>query len=541
MKKGMILGISLLFFAALWCFLAMWEQNRVMGVPAVTEAEAEELAGEREPFPQEAGAQLEINGVRAAYVGAEERYYIPKNLKEDYWKGTLGASASGLPVSVVWIRDGAFRNMEEAVSGGHEFRCLIYSDTEYAYVSVLFTGMLVMSIDGEMGQPGTRVAVFDPVLSMNGGYQTEETLAYYNIRGNASKRFEKLGYRLEFFYDDGSEGRDLSLLGMRSDNDWQLKAMYSDRSKLRDKLSIELWNEIASLTETQADDGCRMEYLELIINGEYAGLYGLVEPTDYKSLGLDKGSDLIYKVAADEWPDDAMFDESEAAQSFSCGGVNIRQAGKTYYDGIWEPFRTFWNSGYEMASQEDLGTLYGCIDRRNFIEYHLYYNAIAGMDNRFKNIIYSTVMGGDGSFVIRRIPWDQNYSWGDDFETGEDKSLKNIRYNPELARRWLNEEVFRNMMEYDAELSSDMLEVWKSWRASFLKEEIWIAYAREQMDYLISSGAFARDSARWPDSGNVEGTEEIEAFINTRFSWLDGYLEELAAGQPQETGRAINN
>ena len=48
------------------------------------------------------------------------------------------------------------------------------------------------------------------------------------------------------------------------------------------------------------------------------------------------------------------------------------------------------------------------------------------------------------------------------------------------------------------------------------------------MDYLTSSGAFARDSRRWPDSENVEGTEEIEEFINTRFSWLDGYLEELA-------------
>ena len=148
------------------------------------------------------------------------------------------------------------------------------------------------------------MAQFDPVLRYRGGYQTEESLAYYKIRGNASKRFEKLGYRLELFYDDGSEGRDLSFLGMRSDNDWQLKAMYSDRSKLRDKLSIDLWNQIAEQTSTPADDGCHMEYLELLINGEYQGLYGLVEPTDYKSLQLDKERDLIYKVASDEWPED---------------------------------------------------------------------------------------------------------------------------------------------------------------------------------------------------------------------------------------------
>ena len=96
-----------------------------------------------------------------------------------------------------------------------------------------------------------------------------------------------------------------------------------------------------------------------------------------------------------------------------------------------------------------LETLYSCIDRQNFIDFDLYYNAIAGMDNRFKNIIYSTVMNEDGTYTIRRIPWDQNYSWGDDFEQGEDKDIKNIRFNPELKTKWLNEDVFRNMQALD--------------------------------------------------------------------------------------------
>ena len=56
------------------------------------------------------------------------------------------------------------------------------------------------------------------------------------------------------------------------------------------------------------------------------------------------------------------------------------------------------------------------------------------MDNRFKNIIYSTTVEADGTYTIRRIPWDQNYSWGDDFEQGEEKDIKNIRYNPRLAK-----------------------------------------------------------------------------------------------------------
>lgn len=527
MKKKITLSMSLLAACLLFFFFAYDQKTQVMDAPVISEKKAAGIQEERSPFGEETSAVLQIGGVTAAYEKNEERYYIPRNTAQDYWKGSVTAAVDGVPASVAWIADDAFSDISQAIADGHEFRCLIYSASGYKIVSVLFTGLPVMRIDGKMGEQGTRIAVFDPILSARGGYQAEESLAYYNIRGNASKRFEKIGYRVELFYDDGSAGKDLSLLGMRSDNDWQLKAMYSDRSKLRDKLSIELWNQIAALTETKADEGCKMEYLELIVNGEYLGLYGLVEPTDYKSLELDKTKDLIYKVASDEWPDDSLFDASEAEQSFSCAGVNIRQAGKNFYAGIWEPFRTFWNSGYEMESEEDLKTLYSCIDRQNFIDYDLYYNVIAGMDNRFKNIIYSTVMNADGTYIIRRIPWDQNYSWGDDFEEGEDKDIKNIRYNTELAQKWLNEEVFRNMQAYDGELPGDMYRTWKNWRQSFLTEDYWKACAREQMEYLVNSGAFSRDTQRWPDSENVQGTEEIEQFIDTRFAWLDKYLEEL--------------
>ncbi len=529
MKKTIMLGISLLASLFFGVYLLFLKPPQVMEARVFSDEEVSGLTADRICFPAEMSVDLLIDGVKAPYEETEKRYYIPRNLEEDRWKGQISATVDGHPASVVWKDDEAFENIGDAVAGGHVFECIIYNDTGYKRVSVLFTGLPVMCIDGNMGENGSKVTVFDPVKSLRKDYQTEESFAYYNIRGNASKRFEKLGYRLELLEDDGSEGRKLSLLGMRIDNDWQLKAMYSDRSKLRDKLSIDLWNQIAERTGSRTDAGCKMEYLELFINGTYQGLYGLVEPTDYKSLSLDREKDLIYKVASDEWPNDALFEESERTQSFSCAGVNIRQAGKIYTDGMWEPFRRFWKSGYEMESEEDLQFLYDCIDRQNFIEYDLYYNAIAGMDNRFKNIIYSTEIHTDGSCTIRRIPWDQNYSWGDDFEQGKDKDIKNIRYNPELAGRWLNEEVFRNMQKYDPQLAGDMEETWKEWRRTFLKEEYWKTYARELMSYLTDSGAFARDSAKWPDSGNVEGTEEIEAFIDERFVWLDEYLGSLRA------------
>ena len=72
-----------------------------------------------------------------------------------------------------------------------------------------------------------------------------------------------------------------------------------------------------------------------------------------------------------------------------------------------------------------------------------------------------------------------------------------------------------------------MKATWDSWREDFLTEDAWKSYAREQMAYLVESGAFGRDTRRWPDSENVEGTEEIESYIDTRFTFLDNYLADL--------------
>ena len=528
MKKGITLILSVVGIVLLLMLQMTGQKDRIMQAPVETEAGYKKIQEERSSITDSSRTELQIGGVTAAYEETEQRYYIPKNMNEHGFRGELTALVDGQPVSLVWKPDSAFDDTDTAIKGQHLFYCMAYTDTEYAEFAVLFTGMPVMSIDGDMGAEGTKIALFDPVFGADGEYQSLQSSAYYNIRGNASKRFEKIGYKLKLLEEDGTTKRKEKLLGMRKDDSWQLKALYSDRSKLRDKLSTELWNQIADLTPTQADTGCRMEYLELIVNGEYRGLYTLVEPTDYKSLGLDKTKDIIYKVGSDERPNDDLFAESEALQSFECGGVHIRQASKTWESGLWTPFQTFWDNAYGLDEGGSLETLYGCIDLQNFIDFDLYYNAIAGMDNRFKNIIYSTVMNKDGTYTIRRIPWDQNYSWGDDFEQGEDKDIKNIRFNPELETKWLNEDVFRNMQALDDTLSEKMLRTWKNWRESFLTEDRWKTYAEEQMAYLSDSGAFDRDTQKWPDSENVKSTEEIESYIDARFSFLDKYLADLA-------------
>lgn len=63
----------------------------------------------------------------------------------------------------------------------------------------------------------------------------------------------------------------LSFLGMRTDDEWLLYAMYSEDSKVRDKLSQDIWNESGALgIESTGFYGYHMEYIEVFQMGNTA-------------------------------------------------------------------------------------------------------------------------------------------------------------------------------------------------------------------------------------------------------------------------------
>ena len=89
------------------------------------------------------------------------------------------------------------------------------------------------------------------------------------LRGNSSLSFNQKKYTLETRGDDGKE-QDVSLLGMPAHSDWVLLAPYNDVSMMRDPLAFELWREMGHW-------GPRTRMVELVMDGEYHGIYILCE------------------------------------------------------------------------------------------------------------------------------------------------------------------------------------------------------------------------------------------------------------------------
>ena len=112
------------------------------------------------------------------------------------------------------------------------------------------------------------------------------TISEIRLRGHTSRHFEKEPYRLNFV-DAKGEDNPLEVMGMSAHSEWVLYGPYLDKSLVRNYLWYNLSGEIMEWAPN-------VRYCELILNGEYRGLYLMVETiTNGSDCRLDL-SDQVY-------------------------------------------------------------------------------------------------------------------------------------------------------------------------------------------------------------------------------------------------------
>ena len=88
-------------------------------------------------------------------------------------------------------------------------------------------------------------------------------------RGNSSQWNDKRPYRFETV-DEAGENNNVELLGMPEENDWVLYAPWQDKTMIRNVLAYQLSNDMGRYAS-------RTRYVELYLNGDYQGIYVLME------------------------------------------------------------------------------------------------------------------------------------------------------------------------------------------------------------------------------------------------------------------------
>ena len=407
--------------------------------------------------------------------------------------GRLSVKDSGL--SLAFAPDAAFGDIPKAIAQGHVFRLLaLRKDAVAAEFSVVFTPLTVICMDtaydSDYGDPyalhSGHVRIFQPGSA-------GRSQAGWHRRGMSTRLFKKGSWKLSIT-NDFSRPRSVSIAGLGADDDWILNSMGMDDLKLREMFVTTLWNQM----QRERGSSLRMAdcaYSEVILDGEYMGLYLLQRRVDTKYLGLEKSRDVVLKgsnvagakSAIDAFSVKSAPMDSEKAAMLAQPLVDLSDVSNIELD-TWLDFDAF--------------LLFGAM-----------------YDNRAIRNAYYLLSPEEGTYRISLLPWDTDLSFGLGYVQKRGHVLLPLEEEslPLTHRR-----------EYDAllklypDLDARIAKRWQSLRSTVLSDENIGNTLASIRHTLASSGAYARDAALWNMRyGGKDLPERFDAFMAMRLAQVD--------------------
>lgn len=443
----------------------------------------------------------------------------------------------------------------EALRTGRSFRFLAFTKDGYGEYALVFTGLPMITFNATQyaADDGSQMFYLRAYNTDHSGDWVDQCYTQSRLRGNTSLNYEKKSLRLYLkdLKDDGAfEKQNKNLLGLRDDDDWILNALYADNTRIRDKLCIDLWNEVGAGNNPYGQSfGTKAEMVEVLIGNGYQGIYDLMVPIDAKQLGMDAVSDQlaagapvverIYKkkYTAGWNPADFTGALPDADQPDYRGGFYLKGDTLLQNEEEWKPLADM--ATLLAADDETFAAgITELADEQNLIDNWLFYQAIAGFDNQNKNYYYVTKNRGGASYGYF-IPWDMNLSFGAVYadnayycDEKEAAVLEMTEWEP--AQRLLALDV--------GDALSLAAATWNKWREGAFSDEALQARIAELEHSVKDSGAFARENTRWPDGNQNTDFSFLYDFASARMEVVDAYLSALTGNTDniQDTANAEN-
>lgn len=490
-----------------------------MGAQALDAGEAEALMEGRKEAAEELLQGLVFAGEELPWDRASGTFYLPLDMDERAWEdGVFTAAEDG---ARIYLLDNPLEDdKQEAIRQGKSYRLLAVKGDQYREYAVVFTGLPILTLDTDSGAEIRYEEIYGSMRFYEADSKKDwvtESVMSGHIRGGSSRLNPKKSYKITLYKQNQTGMGALrenhkSFLGMREDDEWLLYAMYSEDTKVRDKLSLDVWNESGALEiDSEGFYGYHMEYIEVFQNGEYYGIYGLMEPVDYKQLKLTKENEAQPEEYLYKQKDPGVF---ELKGNWTAQNEEDFEALNTY---LW------YLDAEDEVFAEKMPQL---IDVDNALDVWLYLQAVIGMDNIERNIFYPTVWE-DGQYRIRFMPWDMDYSWGNvhDFDAGN-----RTRFSEEILTMRIAWKLGDRLIRLDVENAREKVKArWQELRQTVYSDAWLTEHIDSYAHQVVDSGAFDRDGARWVSSGHNGDYESLKKLACGRMAFLDEQLADPLA------------
>ncbi|UMY66723.1 MULTISPECIES: CotH kinase family protein [unclassified Flavobacterium] len=347
------------------------------------------------------------------------------------------------------------------------------------------------------------------------------------VRGSSSQALPKKQYSFTTKLPDDSDDLDAGLLGMPEESDWIFNGLAFDPSLIRDYLSYNLARQLG-------DYATRTQYCEIILNGDYIGLYVLQE-----KIKADSNRVNVIKISSSSNTLPNLSGGYITKADKTTGGDPVAWSMQSSIPGEWVDFIHELPKPENVTAEQDayihsqftylqavsnstsITTGYpSVIDVPSFIDYMI----LAELASNADSYQLSTYFHKDRNGKLRAGPiWDYNLTYGNDlFLWGYDRShydvwqfgngdnqgasfwqtlFNNPTYKCYFARRW------GELTQPNGPLHPDQLDAF--------------------IDDIVAeiSDAAAREEGRWGTVPDLLGEiDNMKGWLSDRINWISAQL-----------------
>jgi hypothetical protein len=393
-------------------------------------------------------------------------------------------------------------------------------------------------------------------------------------RGSSSQSFPKHQYSVELWTESGADTSH-SLLQLPAEEDWVLFAPYNDKSLMRDVLAYKMGSDLGRYAP-------RTKYFELVLNGEYLGIYVLIEKIKRDSNRLDiskldpeenSGDDVtggyILKIDKFSGNGGSGFESEYAAP-------NSQQNLKTFFQYEYpEPAEiTFEQQNYIRQYVRNFeNVLYGSnyddpqqgyrayADVQSFVDFMIMNEVTKNVDGYRLSTYFHKDKNSKGGKLSMGPIWDFNLGFGNaDYCTSGDAYGFVYNFNSICPGDFWLVPFWWKRMHQDSYFRRALIARWKELRTGKFQTSVVHAYI-DSVANVLNEESQQRNFTRWPVLGQWvwpnyyvgptfdSEVQYLKQWVETRMEWLDGQWdddlvtaneEELDAGlviYPNPSGR----
>lgn len=357
-------------------------------------------------------------------------------------------------------------------------------------------------------------------------------------RGSSSAHFTKQAYAVKL-RDSLNAKFEPSLLGMRKSDYWILDAMAVDKARMRNRLTMDLWLEMArdpwyKPQEKKVVNGYRGQmvilYRDTLISTDSVsyrdtfplGIYHLMERIDRKQLKLPKYVDslgiqsTLYKSIRAER---AGFEKRPTycpSSRVTVWDYQWEPKHPDYEDGEpidWHPLYNMFHFIWDADSTTFADSIGSYVDLPVWMDYELLCQFVMAWDNQSKNI-YMSFYDVQNDPRGLTTPWDLDHSWGRKWDGSEELPDSLLFCHNKLSLR----------LRHDYPNYVDSVNArWAALRASTFSQQ----HIEEKLDYYfdlyLNNGADTLETRLW------SGIQEFYGRIDLDFDAERVYIKQWMA------------